>query len=115
MLLLCTGSQYNEVYIYIHVITVHRTAVQCSIFMWLLCTGPQYNEEGDIIISEEEFLEIKKLKDLKIQYKSNFDELKNLKSEVQYCQRLVDQARQRLIQGETFNNFSKLNVTLIDW
>lgn len=60
--------------------------------------GPQYNEDGDIIISEEEFFEIKKLKDLKQKYRHDFDELKNLKGEVQYCQRLVDQCRQRLIQ-----------------
>lgn len=60
--------------------------------------GPQYNEDGDVIISEDEFLEIKRLRELKTRYKTNFDELKNLKAEVQYCQRLVDQCRQRLIQ-----------------
>ena len=27
--------------------------------------GPMYNEDGDVIISEEEFLEINKLKSLK--------------------------------------------------
>lgn len=62
-------------------------------------SGPTYNEDGDIVISEEEFLEIKRLKDLKQAYRNDFDELKNLKAEVQYCQRLVDQCRQRLIQG----------------
>ncbi|XP_060585540.1 kinesin-like protein KIF9 isoform X1 [Ruditapes philippinarum] len=60
--------------------------------------GPTYNEDGDIVISEDEFLEIKRLKDLKQNYRNDFDELKNLKAEVQYCQRLVDQCRQRLIQ-----------------
>ena len=55
-----------------------------------------------MIISEEEFLEIKKLRELKSKYKTDFDELKNLKAEVQYCQRLVDQCRQRLIQGNCF-------------
>ncbi len=63
--------------------------------------GPTYNDEGDVVISEEEFVEIKHLKELKQTYRSNHDELKNLKAEVQYCQRLVDQCRQRLIQGET--------------
>lgn len=62
-------------------------------------TGPMLNEEGDIIISEEEYLQICRLKDLKVAYRSDFDELKQLKSEVQYCQKLVDQCRQRLIQG----------------
>lgn len=62
--------------------------------------GPTYNEDGDIVISEDEFLEIKRLKDLKQAYRTDFDELKNLKAEVQYCQKLVDQCRQRLIQGK---------------
>lgn len=62
--------------------------------------GPQYNEDGDVIISEEEFLEIKRLKELKQQYRQGYDELKNLKAEVQYCQKLVDQCRQRLINGK---------------
>ena len=62
--------------------------------------GVQYNEDGDLIITENEYLEIKRLKDLKAVYRNDFDEFKNLKSEVQYCQKLVDQCRQRLIQGE---------------
>lgn len=60
--------------------------------------GNTLNEDGDIIISETEYLEIKKLKDLKNIYKTNFEELKVIKSEVQYCQRLVDQCRKRLSQ-----------------
>ena len=63
-------------------------------------SGPQFNEDGDVIISEQEFLEIKRLREQKNKYKTHFDELKNLKAEVQYCQRLVDQCRQRLIQGK---------------
>ncbi|XP_041374463.1 kinesin-like protein KIF9 [Gigantopelta aegis] len=60
--------------------------------------GLQYNEDGDIIISEAEFLEIQTLKNLKEQYRMSYDDLKNLKLEVQYCQNLVDQCRQKLIQ-----------------
>ena len=60
-------------------------------------SGPLTNEDGDIIISEEEYLEIRRLKDLKQAYRADFDELKNLKSEVMYCQKLVDQTRQKLI------------------
>ena len=62
--------------------------------------GVQYNEDGDLIITENEYLEIKRLKELKAVYRNDFDEFKNLKSEVQYCQKLVDQCRQRLIQGK---------------
>ncbi|XP_073190968.1 kinesin-like protein KIF9 isoform X3 [Lepidochelys kempii] len=59
--------------------------------------GEYVNEEGQIIIDEEEFLLVMKLKDLKKQYRSDFDELRDLKAEVQYCQHLVDQCRNRLI------------------
>ena len=62
--------------------------------------GNMMNEEGDVIISEDEYLEIKRIKDLKAIYRTDFEELKQLKTEVQYCQKLVDQCRQRLIQGE---------------
>lgn len=60
--------------------------------------GDTVNEDGDIVISETEYLEIKRLKDLKAVYRTSFDELKTIKSEVQYCQKLVDQCRQKLIQ-----------------
>lgn len=59
--------------------------------------GPILNEDGDIIISEEEFMEIQKLKDLKVSYRSKYEELGNTKSEVVFCQNLVDQCRLRLI------------------
>ena len=61
--------------------------------------GQTLNEDGDLIISEEEYMEIRRLKDLKLAYRAHFDELKNLKSEVMYCQRLVEQTRRRLIAG----------------
>ena len=59
-------------------------------------------EEGDTIITEAEYLEITRLKDLKAVYRTHFDELKAIKVEVQYCQKLVDQCRQRLIRGSLF-------------
>lgn len=64
---------------------------------WL--AGNAVTEDGDIIISEAEYLEIKRVKDLKEVYKSSYDDLKAIKAEVQYCQRLVDQCRQKLLQG----------------
>ena len=78
-----------------------------------------HNDDGDIIITEEEFFEIQKLKDLKVTYRNYFDELKTLKTQVQYCQKLVDQCRQRLLNGEealsllqllTFLNVRTLSV-----
>ncbi len=86
--------------------SAHRVVVRSSIFQQKSSLTPpwriadiEYNEDGDLIISEEEYLEIKRLKDLKAVYRNDFDELRNLKSEVQYCQKLVDQCRQRLVQG----------------
>ena len=74
----------------------------CRLF--ILHKGPMYNDDGDIIISEDEYLEIRKLKDFKTSYRTDFEDLRDLKSEVQYCQKLVDQCRQRLIQGKTLHH-----------
>uniref|UniRef100_A0A2C9KB79 Kinesin-like protein n=1 Tax=Biomphalaria glabrata TaxID=6526 RepID=A0A2C9KB79_BIOGL len=82
--------------------------------------GPLLNEDGDIIISEEEFIEIQHLKDLKIIYRSKYDELHNLKSEVIYCQKLVDQCRLKLIQefdnwySESFLGLNDENQTSLN-
>uniref|UniRef100_A0A803TK80 Kinesin-like protein n=1 Tax=Anolis carolinensis TaxID=28377 RepID=A0A803TK80_ANOCA len=59
--------------------------------------GEYLNDEGQIIIDEEEFLLIMKLKDLRKQYRADYSELRDLRSEVQYCQHLVDQCRNRLL------------------
>ncbi|XP_013368941.1 PREDICTED: kinesin-like protein KIF9 isoform X2 [Chinchilla lanigera] len=57
----------------------------------------EYENKGVMIIDEEEFLLILKLKDLKKQYRSEYQDLRDLRAEIQYCQRLVDQCRQRLL------------------
>lgn len=59
-----------------------------------------YDEEGGEVLSEEEFQSLKQLKQLKNDYRLKFDEHKSLKNEIFYCQKLVDQCRQKLIQGE---------------
>lgn len=51
------------------------------------------------MISEEEFLEIKNLKTLKQNYRLHYDDLRALKSEIQYCSNQVDQCRNRLVKG----------------
>ncbi|XP_075403360.1 kinesin-like protein KIF9 isoform X2 [Tenrec ecaudatus] len=56
-----------------------------------------YENKGLMIIDEEEFLLIVKLKDLKKQYRSEYQELRDLRAEIQYCQHLVDQSRHRLL------------------
>lgn len=59
--------------------------------------GQYLNEDGQLIIDEDEYLLIIKLKELKACYHSDYEEIRNLKAEVQYCQHLVDQCRQRLL------------------
>ncbi|NXK99400.1 KIF9 protein, partial [Mesembrinibis cayennensis] len=59
--------------------------------------GEYVDEKGQIIIDEKEFLLIMKLKDLKEEYRSGYAELQDLKAEIQYCQHLVDQCRNKLI------------------
>ncbi|KAF1633200.1 Kinesin-like protein KIF9, partial [Eudyptes filholi] len=59
--------------------------------------GEYVDEKGQTIIDEEEFLLIVKLKDLKEEYRSGYAELQDLKAEIQYCQHLVDQCRNKLI------------------
>jgi kinesin family member 6/9 len=61
--------------------------------------GNATTEDGEIIISEAEYLEITRVKGLKNVYKMGYEELTAIKVEVQYCQRLVEQCRQKLIQG----------------
>nr|CAB3259115.1 kinesin-like protein KIF9 [Phallusia mammillata] len=60
--------------------------------------GEFVNEDGEPVIDEEEFQLITQLKNLKQTYRNDYDELRGFKSEVEYCQKLVDQCRQRLIQ-----------------
>ncbi|XP_074938107.1 kinesin-like protein KIF9 isoform X2 [Phalacrocorax aristotelis] len=59
--------------------------------------GEYVDEKGQIIIDEKEFLLIMKLKDLKEEYRSGYAELQDLKAEIQYCQHLVDQCRNKLV------------------
>ncbi|XP_074429964.1 kinesin-like protein KIF9 [Larus michahellis] len=59
--------------------------------------GEYVDDKGQIITDEEEFLLIMKLKDLKEEYRSGYAELQDLKAEIQYCQHLVDQCRNKLI------------------
>jgi kinesin family protein 6/9 len=61
-----------------------------------------------MIIDEEEFLLILKLKDLKKQYRSEYQELRDLRAEIQYCQRLVDQCRHRLLMGAPIGKTGRL-------
>ncbi|XP_053568908.1 kinesin-like protein KIF9 [Bombina bombina] len=58
--------------------------------------GEYISDEGQVIIDEQEFMLIIRLNDLKKQYRADYEEHQDLMAEVQYCQKLVDQCRQRL-------------------
>ncbi|CAF1169384.1 unnamed protein product, partial [Didymodactylos carnosus] len=60
--------------------------------------GEFTNENGETIIDEEEYELISKLQELKAAYRVDFDNWKMLKSEIAYCQNLVNQCQQRLVQ-----------------
>lgn len=64
-----------------------------------LHTGEFLNENGETIIDEEEYELIAKLQELKGAYRTDYDQWKNLKSEITYCQNLVKQSQNRLLQG----------------
>ena len=55
-------------------------------------------EAANSVYDEEEYKLLTELKDSKKKYKENHSELKGIQSDISYCQRLVDQSRQRLVQ-----------------
>uniref|UniRef100_V9KPI7 Kinesin-like protein KIF9 n=1 Tax=Callorhinchus milii TaxID=7868 RepID=V9KPI7_CALMI len=67
--------------------------------------GEYVSEEGEPVIDEEELNLILQLKTLKQQYRQEWEVLKDLRVEVHYCQRLVEQCRHRLLlEFETWYN-----------
>ena len=57
----------------------------------------QNEGEENPVIEEEEFLLLKKIGDLKLKYRMDFEALENLRSDVAYCENLVNQCRKRLV------------------
>ncbi|CAF4087257.1 unnamed protein product [Rotaria magnacalcarata] len=83
-----------------------------------LTMGEFLNENGETIIDEEEYELIAKLQELKGIYRNDYDQWKDLKSEINYCQNLVNQCQHRLLQefdiwyNECYSNGN--NATDID-
>ncbi len=73
--------------------------------IFLETLGEFLNENGETIIDEEEYGLIAKLQELKGTYRTDYDQWKNLKSEITYCQNLVNQCQNRLLQGRNKNHF----------
>ncbi len=54
-------------------------------------------EDGEKILDEEEFNLIKTISELKSKYRIKYEMLQNLRSDVSYCDKIVNQCRQRLL------------------
>ncbi|XP_048861791.1 kinesin-like protein KIF9 [Brienomyrus brachyistius] len=65
--------------------------------------------EGQPVMEEEELTLVLRLRELKVQYRQQHEELGSTRSEVNYCQHLVDQCRIRLLtEFESWYNESFL-------
>lgn len=68
--------------------------------------GEFRTDEGQVVIDEDEYELVRKVKDLKSRYRRDYEDLLNTKSEVTYCEKLVNQCRHRLVT-EFDNWYSK--------
>ncbi len=62
--------------------------------------GKKHEREAkgsQIIIDQSEYQDITRLKQFKEQYKTHYDQLRPLRAEIEYCHRLTDQCRQKLM------------------
>ncbi|KAI3387540.1 hypothetical protein SNEBB_006227 [Seison nebaliae] len=59
--------------------------------------GDFTNERGETIIDEEEYRMIKRLQQLKSEYRESYEKWRTLRSEISYCHAAVDKCRQRLV------------------
>ena len=50
-----------------------------------------------VIIDEEEFQMLNSIKTLRKQYQDNYEQLKAVRAEIEYCSHLVDQCRQKFM------------------
>ena len=62
---------------------------------------------GAPVISEEEFNELKRLQQLKEQYRATQEDMETAKRGLRYCERQVQLARQKLVEGIVCSFVSK--------
>ena len=76
-----------------------------SLIFWPQLDDKRRDADPDIagLVDEEEFAIVKAMKEKKKLYRDSFEELKQVKSEVEYLNRLVDQCRSKLVQSLTFD------------
>ena len=66
-------------------------------------------EEKDRVLEEEEYENICKLTELKGRYKELLSEIKGLRNQIEHCQVLVDQTRQKMLTD--FDNWYQLTFS----
>lgn len=59
--------------------------------------GEFRTDDGQVVIDEDEYELLRNIKDLKSRYRHDYEDLLNTKSEVGYCEKLVNQCRHRLV------------------
>lgn len=65
------------------------------------------------MLDEAELSLTLRLRELKTQYRQQYEELRGTKAEVSYCQHLVDQCRTRLLTGEHSNSGITPTTTIL--
>jgi len=70
-----------------------------SLTFWLQLDEKRRDADPDAagLVDEEDFAIVKSMKEKKKLYRDSFEELKQVKSEVEYLNRLVDQCRSKLV------------------
>ena len=59
--------------------------------------GEDRDSTENIVIDQEEYILLNTMKTLKSTYRNDFESLKQIRQEIDYCSRLVDQCRQKLM------------------
>jgi hypothetical protein len=75
---------------------LHALTILCAVQLDLKRRDADPDVAG--LVDEEEFAIVKSMKEKKKMYRDSFEELKQVKSEVEYLNRLVDQCRSKLVQ-----------------
>ncbi|KND02684.1 hypothetical protein, variant [Spizellomyces punctatus DAOM BR117] len=59
--------------------------------------GVEIQRDDEVVIDEEEYILLNSLKQLKQHYREQYEALRTVRADIEYCSRLVDQCRQKLM------------------
>ncbi|TPX60633.1 hypothetical protein SpCBS45565_g07442 [Spizellomyces sp. 'palustris'] len=60
-------------------------------------SGVEIQRDDEVVIDEEEYILLNSLKQLKQHYREQYETLRTVRADIEYCSRLVDQCRQKLM------------------